>query len=1538
MGQVLKTVGKIAQAVAPVLAFVPGLQPFAAAAADIGTVATTVGGLLSPPEPPAGSPDSSIIDVSAATPYIMGRVRSGGVLVHDVAYGAEYKDIPNPNRSLVYVYSDCGPVEEVEGFSSDGAFINTQGDAGGYYGARMNFRSQTGLKVEPSALSGSQGSIPNWGSSYKLSSKAAGLFSLRWDKNREIFQGGLPDLTATVRGVKVYDPRFDDTAPGGQGPQRLGLEASYQYSTNPAAHAVTYLYGRYVNGVKIFGVGMPRAGIDLPAFIAWANVCEANNWEINGRIFEPADKFNNYRLILEAGSARPAHSNGLISVAYNAPKISLGTFTQDDLAEGDIEIPATQGIREKTNSIIPRYMSPAHNWEYVPTSAIQSQQYIDADGELFRKELQYSFVTNPTQAAQLAGYDLVNARELSGITIPMKPKVRAIPAGELITLDMPDIGLQGDFEIVNKQFSPLDFTVIVTLKSISVGRDAFALGSTATPPLVPSLRFGPDYDDTVFRAGGLADTSRLAAQASYVQGITIVGHGDGSVDISSHTREIGGSVVALEAGSIEGLNLDTLYYVYYDDEEGEGGAVVYQATETESEAQRSVTNGSRYYVGYIVTPPTAQAASSSGFGATPPTASVPLPALTVATAILQQADAQLQAFVNQSVSTLSAADAAQQIATDEARASLEAADQTLQTSITALNTALNEAQLQLADADTILQDAINGVLQTNEEQQIALTSLVASSASTVGQNLAPNGDISNPSLWRSVSNAASYLSPEDIWSADVDGAGNPGFIKGAIGFNWMVGLDPITIEADRKYKISVDIKRDGVIANSRFVWRKFSDGSNAGSTLLPTVDSNLWETRAYEVDGSQLLQSLEPGTTVAPLTFGLSLDHNNTGNSTGEIRARKFKVEDVTDLSITNSRIDTLDIVSGEQATSIQSLETESLQIASSISNINQTTDAQAQQITNLQTENSSQSASITALTQTTDAQALTQQQLLTSSGDNSSNISLLQQTDVTQAQQISSLSATAADNTSRLGLAESVNESQASSILSLQTASSNQESDITTLLQTTALSATSILALETILEPAPLTPNGLIKTQDNMFRNIYNNFDAFPLYDDMWRDEYQGDSGVMVNETGANRVLRLPTGPYDDTKTYVVRARVWSNLAADNLLRIYADVVANEEGTTANRIGFAKISSIIPLVVGWNDILIDNLTVQPGGSFITPTIYMNRTSTSGAIIAVSELYIEDVDNPITSLLSRIEQTESTSAGNASQLNTIATEAGDNSSAISLLQNTSVAQALQLTNLGTTIGSNSSSIQSLQTTTSNQATTLSTLSNDVGGNSSSISTLNTVTNGHASQITTLEGDVSQAVAFTVTGGELSLNFIGGVGTTARINADFLLLEGTILGAHILDLEIGTEKISPFAVNKNHSVTMASNINLNLAQNVEQLLMTVPVDRALSDSALKVNASIRQRPGNTYWTRYRLKVTSPNGATTTLDTVDSTLPQITAGGVVTVRGAFPYSREFANLLAQSGIFTFRLYSVHFAGGNSAGFHAAGSYMEVTEIKK
>lgn len=214
--------------------------------------------------------------------------------------------------------------------------------------------------------------------------------------------------------------------------------------------------------------------------------------------------FQIFGQIQRFGAGEPLDLGGLLSCRYESPKVSLATITGDDLADGDIVVPAMKTWRERINSIIPRYRSEAHNWEIIPASAVRGTTYIAEDGEERTRESEYYCCQSLTQAAQLAAYEIALSREIDGISIPLKTKFIGYKPGDCLTLNIPEANLNNQPAIVtNRTLDPATGIVTMTFRTETAAKHAWALGRTTTAPPSPSITSSAVMDALIWnnRAG-----------------------------------------------------------------------------------------------------------------------------------------------------------------------------------------------------------------------------------------------------------------------------------------------------------------------------------------------------------------------------------------------------------------------------------------------------------------------------------------------------------------------------------------------------------------------------------------------------------------------------------------------------------------------------------------------------------------------------------------------------------------------------------------------------------------------------------------------------------------------------------------------------------------------------------------------------------------------------------------------------------------------------------------------------------------------------
>lgn len=508
--KVVKTAVQVIGIIATVASFIPGpWQPVAAAVAAAATVVSAGLQLLTkPPRPQArGSPTSYLLDPSIGIPYMMGRTQFAGCCAK-----RETWDGDNQNQAFLTVYS-LGPIDGFEQFTADQSPVNfttTPGpDFGNAIGQLRDFmflNKQVGLcpsPVFPCLQFPGHPNPPGYDpATFKLSGLAASWLWLRWDKKSRYFTSGPPVPGMVLRGVLVYDPRLDSTFPGGSGPCRAGVESTYVYSETPHLHALTYAIGRFQNGHRRFGIGMPVGSIDVSYFAEAASIDEANNWKVGGLCYSTDDKWNTLKLIMQAGGAQPIMVGGKLSGMQRRPRVASNTITSKDIV-GRCSVKPTQTIRDRINGGVPRYRSEAHGWEYVPATVIRVPALVAEDGGKERtKEFPFELVQQVDQARQLTAYEIMDGREFGPIELTLKMRWIGLKPGDAVNLNIPELNLNNQKAIViNRSLDVQQGGVSLTLKSETDAKHAYCLGitggaipvpqpwqhpySTANPPATP---------------------------------------------------------------------------------------------------------------------------------------------------------------------------------------------------------------------------------------------------------------------------------------------------------------------------------------------------------------------------------------------------------------------------------------------------------------------------------------------------------------------------------------------------------------------------------------------------------------------------------------------------------------------------------------------------------------------------------------------------------------------------------------------------------------------------------------------------------------------------------------------------------------------------------------------------------------------------------------------------------------------------------------------------------------------------------------------
>ncbi len=474
---------------------------FATKAVVFGGLAAASAALMRPNIPSSGTSLDFKPDPKAPVRGAMGYTALGGNKVFQATWG--YRKVA---MSLGVALS-LGPIDQVPRFEADGAtvsFTGPQNEATGFYAADMWQRTTLGLPgdaalLPPTGLKYGNPGLTGWGTQHAAPQVSFSFWTMVLAKNpedRDVFTNGVPDPRWIGRWMKVWQPRYDSTYPGGNGPQRRDDWRTWGWSENPYDHALAWVRGHYklnLDGTidrtkRIAGIGAPDSAIDIPAFVEGANIADANCWTISGEWSTADGKFQTLLAMLQAGGGEPISRGAQISVMVNAPRVATYTYTRDDLI-GQAEIRPLTPRRERKNTIIPRYKSEANGWQYVPAGEVTSSLYRDEDrGEPRSLEIEYTHVRSAKQAGQLAAYDLANLREGLTATLPSKVHLMHVHPGACIKVDVPELALANQKFIVRRATTNhQSASVTLELRSESDAKHAWALGQAAQPAPSPSL-------------------------------------------------------------------------------------------------------------------------------------------------------------------------------------------------------------------------------------------------------------------------------------------------------------------------------------------------------------------------------------------------------------------------------------------------------------------------------------------------------------------------------------------------------------------------------------------------------------------------------------------------------------------------------------------------------------------------------------------------------------------------------------------------------------------------------------------------------------------------------------------------------------------------------------------------------------------------------------------------------------------------------------------------------------------------------------------
>ncbi|CAN7167818.1 phage tail protein [Brevundimonas sp. LjRoot202] len=497
---------------------------------------------VQPDVKPSSSNVEWTADPNAPNRFPFGRVGGAGNIIHNATYGPDKMYV-----GFVGVMAASGPINGWVGFKADG--LSPSFDANGKaittdYANEMWLDRLNGDQPASRALASPTGlknsaTMPRWGSSYKLSGKAAYMYTLSENSKFTAYEGKVPTGVHTIEGLFCYDPRLDSTYPGGSGACRLDDPTTWPYTTNAYIHALSWAIGRWEGltagaagapyaSMKVGGIGARADSIDMASYVEAANIFDDNGWACSAYPDADQSKAAVLDSFLQAGGGIYAERQGRISCLHRAaPRSSVVTVTADDTA-GTVEYDCTTSLLDRINTIRPEFWSEANDWQMAPTAEVTSSVWREEDGqgvEVTRsKGITYNYVPGSKQARELAALQIAHTREGIRGTAPLRHYLD-LEVGDCFEWDVPEAVLNGLKCIVLNVDPDLENDILnVTFVSETDGKYPFAFGQTDDPPPAPAIDAldltvaPPETGDWIAVAGTITGDDGSEAPAIVITG------------------------------------------------------------------------------------------------------------------------------------------------------------------------------------------------------------------------------------------------------------------------------------------------------------------------------------------------------------------------------------------------------------------------------------------------------------------------------------------------------------------------------------------------------------------------------------------------------------------------------------------------------------------------------------------------------------------------------------------------------------------------------------------------------------------------------------------------------------------------------------------------------------------------------------------------------------------------------------------------------------------------------------------------------------
>lgn len=405
------------------------------------------------PKPDLSGLNNSIgtsIDPIGSADMVYGEVRKGGVKTYHetTGDGKFYHYFLTLSIDEVDSIGDIYINDEVATIDSNG-FVTSED-----WNSKILVKKFTGASSQNiyTSLVGLSDNPTNIQNTFKGQGVACLYVRLEYD--RDVFQSGMPLITAVVKGRKVYDPRKDSTSDAydsslSVSTHRKATPSTWQHSSNPALCLRDYL-------TNSKGVNCDQSEVDDVSFALAADDCATtatgteNSFEIGGSVSTGKSKKSNINDLVQSLNGTLFWAQGkfrLVAGAYHAPEDS-DAYTLDDV-RGPISIQTRLSRRDLVNTVRGTFLDQDNRWiagEFPQVQLADMSEDNDVESVL---DLSLGLVTKSASAQRLAKQILYTSREQITLSAKFSMRAFSLQVGDTIKLTMSRYGWTNKVFVVN---------------------------------------------------------------------------------------------------------------------------------------------------------------------------------------------------------------------------------------------------------------------------------------------------------------------------------------------------------------------------------------------------------------------------------------------------------------------------------------------------------------------------------------------------------------------------------------------------------------------------------------------------------------------------------------------------------------------------------------------------------------------------------------------------------------------------------------------------------------------------------------------------------------------------------------------------------------------------------------------------------------------------------------------------------------------------------------------------------------------------------